>query len=424
MIGNDKRSWFDLGNCLHSLWLTRPPKVINYPAMPLATIEEAIDEIRRGRMVILTDDKDRENEGDLCMAAEKVTPEAVNFMATYGRGLICLTLTEQRVRHLGLAMMVSDNTSPFGTAFTVSIDSARGITTGISAADRAKTILDSIADDAKPQDLATPGHIFPLRARNGGVLVRAGQTEGSVDLARLAGLKPAGVICEIMKDDGTMARQPDLMRFAKKHKLKVVTNADLIQHRLNYDSLVYKAASAPLPTRIGGEFQAIVYNTHVDESEHLALIKGQISPNEETLVRVHTKYIPGDVFGFELLNTGAVIQRSMELIAKAGKGVILYLQPKQKAHHPTMVAYPKVEGKQQKGMNPSFVYQADFKEYGIGAQILRDLGVRKMRLLTNNKKHLVGLRGYGLEVTSLVPIPREHPVRIAAKSPKAKAKHA
>lgn len=391
--------------------------------MPLATIEEAIDEIRRGRMVILTDDKDRENEGDLCMAAEKVTPEAVNFMATYGRGLICLTLTEERVRHLGLAMMVSDNTSPFGTAFTVSIDSARGITTGISAADRAKTILDSIADDAKPQDLATPGHIFPLRARNGGVLVRAGQTEGSVDLARLAGLKPAGVICEIMKDDGTMARQPDLMRFAKKHKLKVVTNADLIQFRLNYDSLVYKAASAPLPTRIGGEFQAIVYNTHVDESEHLALIKGQISPNEETLVRVHSKYIPGDVFGFELLNTGAVIQRSMELIAKAGKGVILYLQPRQKAHHPAMIAYPKVEGKQQKGMDPSFVYQADFKEYGIGAQILRDLGVRKMRLLTNNKKHLVGLRGYGLEVTSLVPIPRENPLRVAAKSTKPRAKH-
>jgi len=392
--------------------------------MPLATIDEAIDEIRRGRMVILTDDKDRENEGDLCMAAEKITPAAVNFMATYGRGLICLTLTEERVRHLGLAMMVSDNTSPFGTAFTVSVDSAQGITTGISAADRAKTILDSIADDAKPQDLATPGHIFPLRARNGGVLVRAGQTEGSVDLARLAGLKPAGVICEIMKDDGTMARQPDLMRFAKKHKLKVVTNADLIQHRLNYDSLVYKAASAPLPTRVGGEFQAIVYNTHVDESEHLALIKGQISPNEETLVRVHTKYIPGDVFGFELLNTGAVIQRSMELIAKAGKGVILYLQPKQKAHHPAMVAYPKVEGKQQKGMNASFVYQADFKEYGIGAQILRDLGVRKMRLLTNNKKHLVGLRGYGLEVTSLVPIPRDPPLHVTAKNPKAKAKHA
>ncbi len=392
--------------------------------MPLATIEEAIKDYRRGKLVILMDDKDRENEGDLCMAAEKVTPQAINFMATYGRGLICLALTEERVKHLGLSMMVSDNTSPFGTAFTVSVDASAGITTGISAADRAKTILDAIADDAKPSDLVSPGHIFPLRARNGGVLVRAGQTEGSVDLARLAGLKPAGVICEIMKDDGTMARQPDLMRFAKKHKLKVVTNADLIQHRLSYDSLVYKAASAPLPTRVGGEFQAIVYNTHVDDNEHLALIKGTISPKEETLVRVHTKYVPGDVFGFELLNTGAVIQRSMEIIAKEGKGVILYLQPKQKAHHPTMMAYPKVEGKQQKEMNRSFVYQADFKEYGIGAQILRDLGVRKMRLLTNNKKHLVGLRGYGLEVTSLVPIPRDNPIREVPRQIKPRAKRA
>ena len=392
--------------------------------MPLATIEEAIKDYRRGKLVILMDDKDRENEGDLCMAAEKVTPQAINFMATYGRGLICLALTEERVKHLGLSMMVSDNTSPFGTAFTVSVDASAGITTGISAADRAKTILDAIADDAKPSDLVSPGHIFPLRARNGGVLVRAGQTEGSVDLARLAGLKPAGVICEIMKDDGTMARQPDLMRFAKKHKLKVVTNADLIQHRLSYDSLVYKAASAPLPTRVGGEFQAIVYNTHVDDNEHLALIKGTISPKEETLVRVHTKYVPGDVFGFELLNTGAVIQRSMEIIANEGKGVILYLQPKQKAHHPTMMAYPKVEGKQQREMNRSFVYQADFKEYGIGAQILRDLGVRKMRLLTNNKKHLVGLRGYGLEVTSLVPIPRDNPIREVPKQIKPRAKRA
>jgi 3,4-dihydroxy 2-butanone 4-phosphate synthase / GTP cyclohydrolase II len=392
--------------------------------MPLATIEEAIKDYRRGKLVILMDDKDRENEGDLCMAAEKVTPHAINFMATYGRGLICLALTEERVKHLGLSMMVSDNTSPFGTAFTVSVDASAGITTGISAADRAKTILDAIADDAKPSDLVSPGHIFPLRARNGGVLVRAGQTEGSVDLARLAGLKPAGVICEIMKDDGTMARQPDLMRFAKKHKLKVVTNADLIQHRLSYDSLVYKAASAPLPTRVGGEFLAVVYNTHVDDNEHLALIKGTISPKEETLVRVHTKYVPGDVFGFELLNTGAVIQRSMEIIAKEGKGVILYLQPKQKAHHPTMMAYPKVEGKQQKEMNRSFVYQADFKEYGIGAQILRDLGVRKMRLLTNNKKHLVGLRGYGLEVTSLVPIPRDNPIREVPKQIKPRAKRA
>jgi 3,4-dihydroxy 2-butanone 4-phosphate synthase/GTP cyclohydrolase II len=392
--------------------------------MPLATIEEAIQEIRRGRMVILMDDKDRENEGDLCMAAEKVTPQAINFMATHGRGLICLPLTEERVKHLQLSMMVSENTSPFGTAFTVSVDATSEITTGISAADRAKTILDAIADDAKPQDLVTPGHIFPLRARNGGVLVRAGQTEGSVDLARLAGLKPAGVICEIMKDDGTMARQPDLMRFAKKHKLKVCTIADLIQYRLNYDFLVYRAATAPLPTRVGGQFQAVVYNTHVDESEHLALIKGDISPKEETLVRVHTKYVPGDVFGFELLNTGAVIQRSMEIIAREGKGVILYLQPERKGPHPSMVAYPRVDGKRQKDMNPSFVYQADFKEYGIGAQILRDLGVRKMRLLTNNRKHLVGLRGYGLEVISLEPIPRDNPLREISKQKKPKASSA
>jgi 3,4-dihydroxy 2-butanone 4-phosphate synthase / GTP cyclohydrolase II len=392
--------------------------------MPLASIEEAINEIRRGRMVILMDDKDRENEGDLCMAAEKVTPEAINFMATYGRGLICLPLTETNVRRLGISMMVSENTSPFGTAFTVSVDSASGITTGISAADRAKTILDAISDDAKPQDLVTPGHIFPLRARNGGVLVRAGQTEGSVDLARLAGLKPAGVICEIMKDDGTMARQPDLMKFARKHKLKVVTIADLIQYRLNYDSLVYRAAEAPLPTRVGGQFKAIVYNTHVDQSEHLALIKGEISPKEETLVRVHAKYVPGDVFGFEFLNTGAVIQSSMEIIRKEGKGVILYLQPEYMGIRPATVTYPRVEGKQQKDMNPSFVYRADFKEYGIGAQILRDLGVRKMRLLTNNRKHLVGLRGYGLEITALEPIPRDNPTRETVKPKKTKAKSA
>lgn len=394
--------------------------------MPLASIEEAIEDFRRGKMIILMDDKDRENEGDLCMAAEKTTPEAINFMATYGRGLICLPITEERVKQLGLSMMVSENTSPFGTAFTVSVDAATGITTGISAADRAKTILDAIADDAKPSDLVTPGHIFPLRARNGGVLVRAGQTEGSVDLARLAGLKPAGVICEIMKDDGTMARQPDLMKFARKHKLKVVTIADLIQYRLNYDSLVYRAASAPLPTRGGGLFQVVVYNTHVDLSEHVALIKGNISPKEETLVRVHTKYVPGDVFGFELLNTGAVIQRSMEIIAAKGNGVILYLQPERRGLRPATVRYPRVEGKQPKDLNRSFVYQADFKEYGIGAQILRDLGVRKMRLLTNNKKHLVGLRGYGLEITALEPIPlsQEPSPRENAHQKKAKARRA
>ena len=377
--------------------------------MSIATIEEAIEDMRQGRMVVLMDDKNRENEGDLCMAAEKVTPEAVNFMARFGRGLICLPLTEEKVKQIGLPMMVAENTSPFGTAFTVSIDAAEEITTGISAADRAHTIQVAIADDAVPEDLVTPGHVFPLRAKKGGVLVRAGQTEGSVDLARLAGLKPAGVICEVMKDDGSMARLLDIEKFAEKHQLKVVTIADLIQYKLQNDCLVYRVASARLPTRFGGEFQAVVYNTHVDQSEHLALIKGEISPHEETLVRVHSKYVPGDVFGFEFLNTGAVIKHSMEMIAREGKGVILYLQTEGKGLRPARMTYPKVDGRRKKDMNRSFVYQSDFREYGIGAQILRDLGVRKMRLLTSNRKNLVGLSGYGLEVTALIPFPSQVP---------------
>ena len=358
--------------------------------MSIATIEEAIEDLRQGRMIVLMDDKNRENEGDLCMAAEKVTPEAINFMARYGRGLICLPLTEERVEELGLTMMVADNTSPFGTAFTVSIDGVENVTTGISASDRAITILKAIDENAKPQELVTPGHIFPLQAKNGGVLVRAGQTEGSVDLARLAGLTPAGVICEVMKDDGTMARLPDLEIFSAEHDLKLVTVPDLIQYRLKYDSLVFQAASARLPTRNGGEFEAVVYNTHIDQSEHLALVKGNISPDEDVLVRVHSKYVAGDVFGvdFQKPVTRAMLKQSMELIAREGKGVILYLQ---------------IEGK---GMGPIKKRQTadrDFKDYGIGAQILRDLGVRKMRLLTNNPKNLVGISGYGLEVTSCVP---------------------
>ena len=384
--------------------------------MAIATLEEVIEDIRQGRMVVLMDDKNRENEGDLCMAAEKVTPDAINFMARYGRGLICLPLTEEKVKQLGLPMMVSENTSPFGTAFTVSIDAAAGITTGISAADRARTVQMAIADGAVPEDLVTPGHVFPLRAKKGGVLVRAGQTEGSVDLARLAGLRPAGVICEVMNDDGTMARLPDIEKFAAQHGLKVVTIADLIQYRMRNDCLVYRVASARLPTRYGGEFQAVVYNTHVDQSEHLALIKGEIAPHEEMLVRVHSKYVPGDVFGFELLNTGAVIRHSMAMIAQEGKGVILYLQTEGKGLRPARMTYPKVDGRSKKDMSPSFVYQADFREYGIGAQILRDLGVRKMRLLTNNVKNLVGLSGYGLEVTALIPIPPQVPFsRVAGR---------
>jgi len=356
--------------------------------MPIATIEEAIKDIRQGRMVILMDDKNRENEGDLCMAAEKVTPEAINFMARYGRGLICLPLTEERVMQIELPMMVSDNTSPFGTAFTVSIDAVKNVSTGISAADRAETILMAIAEENGPQDLVTPGHVFPLQAKRGGVLVRAGQTEGSVDLARLAGLNPSGVICEVMKDDGTMARLPDLEKFADEHGLKLVTIADLIQYRLNYDCLVYRVSSAHLPTRLGGDFKAVVYNTHVDQSEHLALVKGNITPDEDTLVRVHSKYVPGDVFGFELFDTGSVINHSMEMMAMEGKGILLYLQTEGKGMGP-------IGKKREK--------ERDFREYGIGAQILRDLGVHKMRLITANPRNLIGLSGYGLEITACVP---------------------
>ncbi len=353
--------------------------------MAVATIEEALEDIRQGRMVILMDDENRENEGDLTMAAELVTPEAINFMATWGRGLICLPLTEDKVAQLGLTMMVRDNTAPYGTAFTVSIDGVKNVTTGISASDRAETILAAIADDAAPGDLCTPGHIFPLRARNGGVLVRTGQTEGSVDLCRLAGLKPAGVICEIMKDDGTMARLPDLEEFGKKYDLKLCTIKDLIEYRLKHDSLIHRVASTHLPTRYGGEFRAVVYNTHVDATEHLALIKGEISGDRETMVRVCTKFLPGDVFGFEFFDTGSVIKQSMELIAKEGAGVVLYLQPEGKGLRTDEA------GKQR-----------SFRDFGIGAQILRDLGVRKLRLVTNNPRNLVGLSGYGLEITSSV----------------------
>jgi 3,4-dihydroxy 2-butanone 4-phosphate synthase/GTP cyclohydrolase II len=368
--------------------------------MPIAKIEDVIEDIRQGKMVILMDDKNRENEGDLCMAAEKTTPEAINFMARFGRGLICLSLTENRVNQLGLRMMVSENTSPFGTAFTVSIDAAKGISTGISAADRSRTILAVVAEDAKPEDLVVPGHMFPLRARNGGVLVRAGQTEGSVDLARLAGLKPAGVICEVMNDDGTMARLPDLEDFAARHDLKVATIADLIHYRLRHDSLVYNVASARLPTKYGGEFRAAVYNTHVDDSEHLALIKGEISPHEETLVRVHSRHVPGDVFGLQSRNTRAIIRSSMEMIAREGKGVIVYLQT-------------KMNGSESSG-GESGAAQADFREYGIGAQILRDLGVGKMRLITKNPKNLVGLSGYGLEISASVPFETPAPEQNSA----------
>ncbi len=373
----------------------------------VVSIEETIEEIRAGRMIILMDDEDRENEGDLCMAAEKVTPEAINFMAKYGRGLICLPMTEEQIDRLGLPMMVSKNTAPLGTAFTVSIDARHGITRGISAEDRAKTILAAIHDDVRPEDLVVPGHIFPLRARRGGVLVRTGQTEGAVDLSRLAGLKPAGIICEIMRDDGTMARLPDLEEFSLKFGIKIATIADLIQYRLRHDSLVHHVAAARLPTRHGGDFVAHVYTSDVDEEEHLVLVKGDISPEEPVLVRAHAEYVPGDVFGYEQSNTKALLQESMKIIAAEGKGVILYLRQEGVGGQ----LFPNGgrsnkrlrDGSRHPTTSPGSQIR-DFRDYGIGAQILRDLGVRKIRLLTNYPRRLVSLPGYELEIVACVPL--------------------
>jgi len=391
----------------------------------VATIEEAIAEYKAGRMVIVMDDEDRENEGDLCMAAEKVTPEAINFMATEGRGLICLPVTEQKLRELGLPMMVAENTAPLGTAFTVSIDARHGIGTGISARDRAKTILTVVADGATPSDIRTPGHIFPLRARDGGVLVRTGQTEAAVDLARLAGLKPAGVICEIMKPDGTMARLADLKRFAAKFDLKLVTIADLIQYRLQHDSLVHRVAEAPINSRYGGEFNAYVYRSDVDGGEHLALVKGDIRPDEPTLVRAHAEYLPGDVFAFVKRNTGELLHRAMQIISEEGKGVVLYLKREQGTEMFAPrgdAAGPDEDPDASKPSTMSSGRLKEFREYGIGAQILRDIGVGKIRLISNYRRRLVSLPGFGLEVVETVPLDVAPALVVPPPSPVAAAK--
>jgi 3,4-dihydroxy 2-butanone 4-phosphate synthase/GTP cyclohydrolase II len=389
------------------------------------TIEEAVEDIREGRMVILIDDEDRENEGDLTIAAEKVTPEAINFMAKYGRGLICLSLTPERVEELKLPMMADMNTSRFGTAFTVSIEARKGVTTGISAADRARTIKTAIDPKSGPDDIARPGHIFPLRAQPGGVLQRAGQTEGSVDLARLAGLYPAGVICEIMNDDGTMARVPQLAKFARKHGLKMVTIKDLIRYRMQNECLVTRLAETVIPTGHGGDFTAIVFGNMVDDTKNVALVKGDISPEEPVLVRVHSECLTGDVFGSRRCDCGDQLHKAMAMIKKEGKGVILYMR--QEGRGIGLVNKLRAYALQDEGLdtveaNERLGFKADLRDYGIGAQILVDLGVRKMRLMTNNPKKLIGLEGYGLKIVERVPIeirPHDKNIRyLAAKKRK------
>ncbi len=373
----------------------------------LVGVEEAVREIKQGNIVILVDDEDRENEGDLTMAAEKVTPEAINFMTKYGRGLLCLSMTREKIESLDLPMMVSDNKSPFGTNFTVSIEATRGVTTGISAYDRAVTILTAVDENATSSDLISPGHVFPLRARKGGVLVRAGQTEGSVDLARLAGLTPAGVICEVLNEDGTMARLPDLMVMAERHNLKICTIKDLIQYRMRNEKLVRKGAETVLPTEFGGDFRLIVYENEVDSHNHVALVKGEIHPDEPILVRVHSECLTGDVFGSQRCDCGNQLEKAMHMVEEAGKGVILYMQ--QEGRGIGLLNKIKAYALQDQGCdtveaNLRLGFKPDLRDYGLGAQMLADLGVKKMRLMTNNPTKIVGLEGYGLEVVEQVPI--------------------
>jgi 3,4-dihydroxy 2-butanone 4-phosphate synthase/GTP cyclohydrolase II len=374
--------------------------------MPTCTVEEAIRDLLQGKMIILVDDEDRENEGDLTMAAEFVTADAINFMTKYGRGLVCLALDSNIADRLDLQPMVRDNTSKFGTGFTVSIEAKKGVTTGISAADRAVTIRTAIAPDTKAQDLARPGHIFPLRAKSGGTLVRTGQTEGSVDLCRMAGLREGAVICEIMNDDGSMARRPQLEEFAATHGLKICTIADIIAYRIRNEILVREVVRAKLPTEFG-IFELVGFDNDIDNKEHVALVKGDITPDEPVLVRVHSECLTGDMFHSVRCDCGDQLHRAMEMIEEEGKGVIVYMRQegrgiglinKLKAYHLQDKGRDTVEANIELGFAP------DLRDYGIGAQILVYLGVRKMKLMTNNPKKIIGLQGYGLEIVERISI--------------------